>query len=153
MTKLDAIDRRILRARRRDGQIQNVELAEEVSLSAPPCLRRVKPLGDAGAIERHVALLDPAKIGVGLTLFARARLIGQDVEMTEHFTEEVRPLPQIVECLLTAGYRDFLLRIVAPSLARYCHFQIDHLCRIKSMQSVKTEIVMQKIRLTSGLSL
>ena len=151
MSKLDNIDRRILRMLQRDGRLQNVELAERVGLSPSPCLRRVKMLEEAGVIERYVAVLDAAKIGMGLTFFARVWLRGQDAETVDQFTEEVQRLPQVVECHLMAGDCDFLLRIVAADIDAYRKFQVDHLTRIKAVQSVKTEIPMQKIKLTSEL--
>jgi len=153
MRKLDGIDRRILRALQENGRIQNVELAEKVGLSPSPCLRRVKMLEESGVIERYVALLDASKINVGLTVFARIWLTGQDAETVEHFVAEVRRLPQVVECHLMAGDCDFLLRIVAADLEAYRQFQIDHLTRIKGVQSVRTEVPMQKIKLTSELPL
>ena len=116
MRKLDGIDRRILRVLQENGRIQNVELAEKVGLSPSPCLRRVKMLEESGVIERYVALLDASKINVGLTVFARIWLTGQDAETVEHFVAEVRGLPQVVECHLMAGDCDFLLRIVAADL-------------------------------------
>lgn len=151
MSKLDNIDRKILRMLQRDGRLQNVELAERVGLSPSPCLRRVKMLEEAGVIERYVAVLDASKIGVGLTLFARVWLRGQDSETVDQFVDEVKRLPQVVECHLMAGDCDFLLRIVAADVDAYRKFQVDHLTRIKAVQSVKTEIPMQKIKLTSEL--
>jgi DNA-binding Lrp family transcriptional regulator len=153
MHNLDKIDRRILRALQEDGRIQNVDLAKKVGLSASPCLRRVKILEESGVIERYVALLNASKIGAGLTVFARVWLKAQDAQTVEIFTEEVKRLPQVVECHLMAGDCDFLLRIVAADLDAYRQFQIDHLTRIKGVQSVKTEIPMQKIKLTSELPL
>ncbi|MGY0055350.1 Lrp/AsnC family transcriptional regulator [Streptomyces sp. LZ34] len=153
MRELDSIDRRILRALQENGRIQNVDLAEKVGLSPSPCLRRVKLLEEAGVIERYVALLNAAKIGMGLTVFARVWLTGQDTDTVDHFTEQVKLLPQVVECHLMAGDCDFLLRVVAADLDAYRQFQIDHLTRIKGVQSVKTEIPMQKIKLTSELPL
>jgi Lrp/AsnC family leucine-responsive transcriptional regulator len=151
MGKLDNIDRRILRLLQRDGRLQNVELAEMVGLAPSPCLRRVKMLEEAGIIERYVAVLNASKIGMGLTFFARVWLRGQDSETVDRFTEEVKRLPQVVECHLMAGDCDFLLRIVASDIDAYRKFQVDHLTRIKEVQSVKTEIPMQKIKLTSEL--
>ncbi len=151
MRKLDGIDRRILRVLQENGRIQNVELAEKVGLSPSPCLRRVKMLEESGVIQRYVALLDAAKIDVGLTVFARVWLTGQDAETVEHFVAEVRRLPQVVECHLMAGDCDFLLRVVAADLEAYRQFQVDHLTRIKGVQSVRTEIPMQKVKLTSEL--
>ena len=149
--ELDALDRRILNALQRDGRMQNVELAKEVGLSPSPCLRRVRLLEEDGVIERYVAVLNANKVGKGLTVFARVWLKGQDVETVDYFTEAVRKLPEVVECHLMAGDCDFLLRIVAADLDDYRQFQIKHLTRIKGVQSVKTEIPMQKIKLTSEL--
>jgi len=148
---LDAIDRRILRVLQNDGRIPNTELAEKVGLSPSPCLRRVKILEEAGFIDRYVALLNPTKVNVGFTVFARIWLKSQDAETVEHFIEEVKRLPQIVECHLMAGDCDFILRVVAENLDEYRRFQASHLTRIKGVQSVKTEIPMQKVKLTSEL--
>ncbi|AOJ03096.1 MULTISPECIES: Lrp/AsnC family transcriptional regulator [Burkholderia] len=147
--KFDAIDRRILQALQRDGRLQNVELAKEVSLSPSPCLRRVRLLEKAGVIERYVAVLNPAKVGKGLTVFTRVWLKEQDADTVDHFAEAVRQLPQVVECHLMAGDCDFLLRVVAADIDDYRQFQMHHLTRIKGVQSVKTEIPLQKVKLTS----
>ncbi|AHI64071.1 Lrp/AsnC family transcriptional regulator [Burkholderia thailandensis] len=147
--KLDAIDRRILQALQRDGRLQNVELAKEVGLSPSPCLRRVRLLEEAGVIERYVAVLNPAKVDKGLTVFARVWLKGQDADTVNRFADAVRHLPQVVECHLMAGDCDFLLRVVAADIDDYRQFQMHHLTRIKGVQSVKTEIPLQKVKLTS----
>lgn len=149
--KLDAIDRRILRALQRDGRLQNVELAKEVGLSPSPCLRRVRLLEEAGVIERYVAVLNAAKVDKGLTVFARVWLKGQDAVTVDRFTNAIKELPEVVECHLMAGDCDFLLRVVASDLDEYRRFQIDHLTRIEGVQSVKSEIPMQQIKLTSAV--
>jgi DNA-binding Lrp family transcriptional regulator len=149
--ELDAIDRRILLALQRDGRLQNVDLAREIGLSPSPCLRRVRLLEEAGVIERYVAVLDPAKVGKGLSVFARVWLKGQDAETVGHFTEVVQQLPQVVECHLMAGDCDFLLRVVAADLEEYRLFLSNHLCRIPGVQNVKTDIPMQRVKLTSAL--
>ena len=131
--KLDDIDRRILRALQRNSRMTNIELAEEVGLSPSPCLRRVRIPEEEGVIERYVALLDASKIGMGLTLFARVWLTGQDSETVDRFTKAVARLPQIVECHLMAGDCDFLLRVVAADLDSYRRFQMDHLTAIKGV--------------------
>jgi DNA-binding Lrp family transcriptional regulator len=149
--ELDSIDIHILKALQRNGRLQNLELAKEVGLSPSPCLRRVRLLEEAGIIERYVAVLNAAKVGRGLTVFARIWLTGQDAETVDHFTEVIKQLPQVVECHLMAGDCDFLLRVVAADLDDYRQFQIKHLTRIKGVKSVKTEIPMQKIKLTSEI--
>ncbi|MFB9125817.1 Lrp/AsnC family transcriptional regulator [Paraburkholderia dipogonis] len=153
MQNLDEIDRRILRTLQEDGRIQNVELAEKVGLSPSPCLRRVRLLEEAGVIERYVALLNASKIGVGLTVFVRVWLKSQDAKTVDKFTAEIQRIPEIVECHLMAGDSDFLLRVVSADLDAYRRFQAEHLTRIDSVQSVKTEIPMQKVKQTSRLPL
>src|ERR1700760_3365758 len=134
---LDEIDRRILRALQRDGRLQNVELARIVGLSASPCLRRVKRLEAEGIITGYVALLDAAKIDVGLTAFARISLVSQDAETVDGFAAMVGALPQVVECHIMAGECDALLRVVAADLNCYRQFQSTYLTRANGVQTVK----------------
>ena len=151
--KLDNIDKRILRALQRDGRLQNVELAREVGLSPSPCLRRVKLLEEAGVIDRYVAVLNPSKIGAGLSLFARIWLKAQDAETIERFIAAIEQLPQVVECYIMLGDCDFLLRIVAADLEDYRRFQIAHLTRIPGVQNVKTDVPSQTVKQTYALPL
>ena len=150
---IDRIDRQILNALQEDGKLQNIELAKRVGLSPSPCLRRVRLLEEAGIIQGYVAQLDAAKVGAGLTVFARVWLKGQDEETVNDFINEVKDMPQVMECHLMAGDCDFLLRIAVADLDSYRKFQIEHLTRIRGAQSVKTEIPMQNIKLTSKITL
>ncbi|MFT4183066.1 MAG: Lrp/AsnC family transcriptional regulator [Rhizobium sp.] len=152
-TALDAIDRRILRVLQRDGRIANVDLAKEVGLSPSPCLRRVRLLEEAGIIDRYVAVLDAKKLGVGLTVFARVWFKTQDAEITRQFADAVRKFPEVVECHLTTGECDAIMRIVTADLHSYWRFQADHLTRIPSVQSVKTDVPMETIKQSHELPL
>lgn len=149
----DKIDRKILAVLQKNGRLPNNELAEQVGLSASPCLRRVKLLEEAGIIQKYVALLDAEKVGKGLTLFTRIWLIGQDAETVDQFTDVILNLPEVVECHLMAGDCDFLLRVVTADLDDYRKFQIKHLTRKNGVQSIKTEIPMQNIKLTTEIPL
>jgi Lrp/AsnC family transcriptional regulator, leucine-responsive regulatory protein len=151
--KLDAIDRRILLILQRDARCPNNELARQVGLSPSPCLRRVRLLEENGVIERYAAILDASKIGMGLTVFARVWLTGQDDDQVDHFIQEVGKLAQIIECHLMAGDCDFLLRIVADDLEGYRRFQGEHLARIKGVRTIKTDIPMQRVKLSQELPL
>ncbi|EPQ5227006.1 Lrp/AsnC family transcriptional regulator [Providencia stuartii] len=151
--KLDAIDRRILQALQRDGKIQNIELAKEVGLSPSPCLRRVKLLEESGVIKRYVAVLDGSKIGAGLSLFARIWFKTQDAKTINQFVEDIKLMPEVVECHLMAGECDALIRIVTQDLASYRRFHADHLTQISSIQSIKTEVPMETVKVTYALPL
>ncbi|KKB07773.1 Lrp/AsnC family transcriptional regulator [Devosia chinhatensis] len=143
---LDAIDRRILRALQRNGRMSNVELASAVGLSPSPCLRRVKLLEEKGVIEGYVAVLNGPSLGLGLTVFARIWFKTQDAETTNLFAQTIQKFPEVAECYLTTGECDALLRIVTTDLHAYWRFQSDHLMRIPSVQSVKTDVPMETIK-------
>lgn len=150
---LDAIDRRILRTLQKNGRISNVELANEVGLSPSPCLRRVHLLEESGVITRYAAILDGAQLGLGLTVFVRVWFKTQDGEMTRKFAETVRKYPEVLECYLTTGECDAILRVVTTDLHAYWRFQADHLTRIPSVQSVKTDVPMETIKRSFELPL
>lgn len=148
---MDEIDHRILRELQKDGRIPNNVLAEKVGLSPSPCLRRVRHLEDMGAVDRYVAIVNPAVLGLNLSLFVRIWLDSQGEETVEHFCREIRLLPEVVECHLMVGDCDFILRVVVADLNAYRQFQIKHLARIKGVQSMKTELPMQTIKQTTEL--
>ncbi|CAB1214105.1 Lrp/AsnC family transcriptional regulator [Acinetobacter bouvetii] len=150
---MDQTDKRILQALQRNGKLQNNELAQRVGLSPSPCLRRVKQLEDDGIIEKYVALLHPQKLNLGLTVFARIWLKGQDEKTVNAFVDAIQDMPEVVECQLMAGDCDFFLRIVVADLDAYRQFQIQRLNKINSIQNVKTEIPLQKIKQTTELPL
>ncbi|HHR6573334.1 TPA: Lrp/AsnC family transcriptional regulator [Providencia alcalifaciens] len=151
--KLDAIDKHILQVLQRDGKIQNVELAKEVGLSPSPCLRRVKLLEDAGVIKHYVVVLDGTKIGAGLSLFARIWFKTQDAQTINQFVEDIQGMPEVVECHLMAGECDALIRIVTEDMASYRRFHADYLTQIRSVQSIKTEVPMETVKVTYALPL
>ena len=150
---LDETDKRILRALQRDGRMPNNELAKKVGLSPSPCLRRVRLLEEAGVIDRYVAVVNPAKIGKGLTVFTRIWLKAQDEDTIEHFVAEVTRLPQVLECYLMLGDCDAMVRVVAADIDDYRRFQAEHLSRIRGVQNVKTDVPSQTVKRTSELPL
>ncbi|ERM01316.1 AsnC family transcriptional regulator [Brucella intermedia 229E] len=149
--KLDEIDKRILRVLQRDGRIANNDLAREVGLSPSPCLRRVKLLEEAGVIDRYVAVLNPAKVGKGLTFFTRIRLDQQDEETLQTFAKEILKLPQVLECYFMLGDYDAMIRVVAADIEDYRRFQSEYLSRIKGVQNLKTDVPSQTVKQTSEM--
>ena len=117
--RLDAIDRQILKELQDDGRMTNVELARRVGISAPPCLRRVRALQEAGYIKGYRALLDEKNLGFEVTAFAMVHLSSQaeaDLAAFEHF---VRTQPLVRECWMLSGEIDFVLKCVAPDLTHF----------------------------------
>ncbi|MBB3453344.1 DNA-binding Lrp family transcriptional regulator [Rhizobium sp. BK313] len=151
--RLDELDKRILHALQRDGRLQNIELAKEVGLSPSPCLRRVKLLEEAGIIDRYVAVLNPVKAGLPLSMFARVWLTAQDAETIDHFMDAMKKLPQVMECYIMLGESDALLRVVVSDLDDYRQFQSTHLTRVNGIQNVKTDVPSQIVKQTYALPL
>ncbi|MBF7684743.1 Lrp/AsnC family transcriptional regulator [Acinetobacter sp. B10A] len=148
---MDQIDRKILRELQTQGRLANNELAQKVGLSASPCLRRVKQLEDQGIIQHYVALLDPIKVDLSLTVFARIWLKEQSAYTVNQFIDAVKNLPEVLECQLMSGDCDFFMRIVTADLEAYRKFQIQHLNKIPAIQNIKTEIPLQNIKQSTAL--
>ena len=146
--KLDRIDRRILHDLQAEGRITNVELSKRAGISAPPCLRRVRALEDAGYIRSYHASLDPKSLGYHVTVFAQVGLSSQAEPDLEAFEATVQGWPEVRECFMLAGETDFLLKIVAPDWDAYQEFlttkltatdNINHVRSSLSIRSAKTE--------------
>lgn len=151
--KLDAIDRRILEQLRDDGRMTNVELARRVGISAPPCLRRVRALEQAGYIRGYHADLNAEDLGYGLTVFAWIGLHSQHESDLEAFEALVRSWSMVRECHMLTGEADFVLKIVAPNWDRWQSFLTTQLTPAKNVASVKTAPVLRVSKLAFGVPL
>ncbi len=136
--KLDKIDRKILKDLQQDGRITNVELAKHVGISAPPCLRRVRALEEAGFIKGYFAKIDPSALGYGITVFAQVKLVSQAEADLRKFEDTCRKWAIVRECHMLSGEVDFLLRIVAKDWDAYQHFLTEQLTAAPNVTSVKT---------------
>jgi len=114
---LDDIDRRLLLALQQDGRLTVAELAEKVGLSASPCHRRVKLLEDRGIIERYVAVINQRSVRLPVSVFVSIKLESQREDALAKFAKAIAPWPEILECYLMTGPRDYLLRVVVADLA------------------------------------
>ncbi len=142
---LDAIDRKILEALQDDGRITNQQLADKVGLSPSPCLRRVRLLEEAGAIDRYVALVDPEAVGLSVSAFIRVRLDRQDDRHLEAFESAVSAFPEVMECYLMTGDADYQLRVLVASLDAYEDFMRSKLTRIAGVGEVTTSFALRPI--------
>ena len=141
--RLDAIDRNILAELQRDGRITNVELSRRVGISAPPCLRRVRALEEAGIIRGYRALLDEKKLGFEVSVFAMVHLTSQAETDLAAFEESVRAWPLVRECWMLSGEVDFILKCVAPDLATFQNF-VSELTAAPNVRNVKTALTLRR---------
>jgi DNA-binding Lrp family transcriptional regulator len=140
--RLDAIDRQILRELQDDGRITNVELARRVGISAPPCLRRVRALENAGYITGYRALLDEKRLGYEVTIFAMVHLSSQAEADLKAFEDFVRKEPLVRECWMLSGEIDFILKCVARDLKTFQDF-VNELTAAPHVRNVKTSLALR----------
>ena len=150
---LDAIDRKILAALQENARLPNVQLAEAVGLSPSPCLRRVRELEEHGVIQRYVTLLDPAQIGLPVSVFVNVTLERQVELALDRFEKAILGRPEVMECYLMTGDADYLLRVVAADLAAYERFLIDHLTRVRGVASIKSSFALKQVKYRTALPL
>jgi DNA-binding Lrp family transcriptional regulator len=140
---LDQTDRRILAELQRDGRMTNVELARRVELSAPPCLRRVRRLEEAGVIRGYHAVVDPVALGFEVTFFALVGLETQKQAALDAFEAMVSDWPEVRECHMIRGGGDFLLRLVAHNTAHENALtarltSAPQVSRVQTLQTIRT---------------
>ena len=150
---IDDIDLQILAELQDEGRMTNVELAKKVGLTAPPCLRRVRSLEDSGAIKSYHAMVDPATLGYGITVFAMVSLKSQAEADLRAFEDHVEQLPEVRECHMLNGEIDFILKVVARDLQGFQQFLTSHLTPAPNVVSVKTSLTIRTSKNLPGVPL
>ena len=153
MATLDAIDRRLLAELQAEGRVTNVELAQRVGLTAPPCLRRVRALEEAGVIRGYHADLDASKLGFSITVLALVSLKSQAEESLRQFEDHMRGLPEVRECHMLNGEIDFILKIVSRDLQSFQEFLTSKLTPAPNVASVKTSLTIRTAKQQPGVPL
>jgi DNA-binding Lrp family transcriptional regulator len=149
--RLDKIDRRILSDLQDNGRITNVELAKRAGISAPPCLRRVRALEEAGFIRGYHGDVDAEKLGYGVTVFAFVGLSSQAEADLARFEDQVRQWGEVRECYMLAGETDFLLKIVAEDWDSYQRFLTRTLTATANVSHVKSALSIRTSKSAPGV--
>ena len=150
-TKLDPIDRMILAELQQDGRMTNVELAKRVGISAPPCLRRVRTLEEAGYIRGYHADVDARMLGFEVQVFAMVGLHSQAEADLVAFEELCRDWPLVRECHMLNGEIDFILKCVAPDLSSLQSFLTGQLTEAPNVANVRTSLVIRPAKDAPGV--
>jgi len=149
--KLDRIDLKILKDLQEDGRMTNVELARRAGISAPPCLRRVRALEDAGYIKSYHAKIDASALGYSVTVFAMVKLTSQAEKDLVEFEARIRELPMVRECHMLAGETDFILKVVAKDWDSYQEFLTKELTAAPNVTSVKSSLAIRSAKDIPGV--
>ncbi|MGX8012765.1 Lrp/AsnC family transcriptional regulator [Mesorhizobium sp. ORM8.1] len=153
MRALDEIDRKIIAAIQGNGKITANELSDRVGLSASPCARRVRLLEDSGVIKGYTAVIDQKKVGLPISAFASIKLERQREEDLDRFALAVARWPEVVDCYLMTGQRDYLMRIVVRDLEAYERFIKDKLTRLDGVASIETSFALDQVKRSEVLPL
>ena len=149
--RLDTTDWRILKELMADGSLTNVALAGKVGLSAPPCLRRVRALEEAGVITGYTALVDERTLGFELTAFAMVGLHNQQEADLRAFENRILGWPIVREAYMLSGESDYILRCVTRDLPAFQDFVLKDLTAVPNVASVKTSLAIRRAKLAPGV--
>jgi Lrp/AsnC family leucine-responsive transcriptional regulator len=152
-TKLDSIDRAILRELQREGRLSNLALAERVHLSPSACLRRVKALEDAGVIAQYVALVNPRAVGKHGVSFTIINLESVNATLLETFERAVRDQPEVLDCFYVAGSNDYLIRFTYRDAEDLERFHSEVLMRLPGISRSNSLLVLRTVKKTTALPL
>lgn len=149
---LDRMDRKILDILQKDCTMPVAEIGKQIGLSTTPCWRRIQKLEESGVVQRRVALLDPKRINVGVTVFVSITTSHHTQEWLDRFHETLNEFPEVVEFYRMSGQVDYLLRVVVPDIERYDSFYKRLISRIE-LSDVSSAFAMEQIKYTTALPL
>ena len=149
----DSIDRKILALLQNDGRMSVASIADEIGLSASPCLRRIKMMEEAGVISRYVAVLNQREVGLPVSVFVSIKLESQKEMALDKFGKAIARWPEVLECYLMTGPRDYLLRVVVADLAAYEMFLKEKLTKLDGIASIESSFALSQVKYTNVLPL
>ena len=147
---MDAIDRKILAVVQEDASLSVAEIGQRVGLSSTPCWKRLQRLEADGVILRRVALIDPDKLGLGITVFVSVETGDHSQDWLKRFAETVGAMPEVMEFYRMAGDVDYMLRVVVPDIAGYDAFY-KRLIAAVPLKNVTSRFAMERIKSTTAL--
>ncbi|ERL50624.1 Lrp/AsnC family transcriptional regulator [Halomonas huangheensis] len=151
MPSLDRYDRQLLRLLQQDASQSVKQLAEAVNLSTTPCWKRLKRLADEGYIRARVALLDPEKLGLGLSVFVQVKTQRHNNAWLEDFARKVMSFEEVVEFYRMSGEWDYMLRVVVRDIAAYDAFYKRLIASVDGLSDISSNFAMEQIKNTTAL--
>lgn len=148
---MDNYDRSILRHLQQDGRMSNLQLAENIHLSAPQTLRRVRTLEEKNVIRGYVAQVSPEALGLGVMAFVNLSLDREQFRNVREVERNLMEFPDIIECHTISGDFDYILKVVAPDLKSLSEFLTDRLMQVPGVATLRSMICLEEIKPVSGL--
>jgi DNA-binding Lrp family transcriptional regulator len=151
--KLDSVDIRILQELQQDGSLSNAKLAQRIHLTPSPCLARVRALEANGVIDRYVALVRTAALGLGLNVFISISLRAQNKEALALFEQRIAEHDEVMECYLMTGESDYLIRVAVTDIAALEKFILEQLTPIPGIEKIRSSFALKQVRYKTALPL
>ncbi len=142
---MDRVDREILRLLSHDASLSLADIAGKVGLTPTPCWKRIRRMEEAGIIVRRVAIIDPAKIGLPVSVFVEVETADHSGEWLQRFAEVVKSMPEIIDAWRMSGDVDYLLHVVVPDIAAYDEFYRKLIGRVK-LRNVSSRFSMERLK-------
>lgn len=152
-SELNPVDKKILSILQNNARIPNTELADAVSLTPSPCLRRVQRLEETGVIDGYVALLNHEAIGRNFHVFVEVTLQTQTKKSIDQFEAEIMEFSEVLECYLITGDTDYLLRVAVADMDAYQRFLMERLTHVKGVDDIRSVIAMKQVKYSTKLPL
>lgn len=150
ITTYDNFDATILRELQKNGRATITELSARIGLSSSPVARRLQNLEKAGFITGYAALLDEEKLGFSVSVFVSVQLDKQVDGALATFEAAVNKFPEVVDCWLMTGNRDYMLRVATTSLTDFERFLVGTLTKVEGVSSIESSIPLRRVK--SGLA-
>jgi Lrp/AsnC family transcriptional regulator len=147
---MDAIDRKILTVLQQDASLSVAEVGNRVGLSSTPCWKRIQKLEAEGVIQRRVAVVDPDRVGLGVTVFVAIETGDHSEEWLGNFAQVVGAMPEVMEFYRMAGDVDYMLRVIVPDIQGYDAFY-KRLIASVPLKNVTSRFAMERIKQTTVL--
>lgn len=128
-------------------------LADRVGLSASPCLRRIRQMEASGIISAYSALVDQESVGLPVSVFISIKLERQRAAELDRFAQAIAAWPEVMECYLMTGQRDFLLRVVCADLSTYETFLREKLTQVEGVGSIESSFALGQVKYSRVLPL
>lgn len=151
MSRLDRIDRQILALIQANASLPIQQIADQVGLSVNPCWRRIRQMEAAGVIQGRVAVVNPEKVGLGLTVYVRVKTREHSAEWAKKLNEVIAAMPEILECHRIGGDVDYLLKVVVENMAGYDRTYKELIARVPSLADVSALFSMERLKSATAL--
>lgn len=146
MINIDEVDRKIITQLKKNAKLSIQEIADKIGLSKTPVYNRIKKLESSGIIKKYAAIIDNKALINGMFVFCFVTLEAQKLKEIEIFKDEVRKLPEVLECYLMGGSYDFLLKVLVNDLSHYHFFSSEKLAVLNNISQIKSTFVLETIK-------